>query len=169
MYCGVTLAIVETTAVDPVKLSNLVSLDTRPFINASGTKFAPILTVPPDIVKPLEAVNVLALVIVFDDKAPEFVIDADDKEPEFTIDPDVIAPVLVIVFDVILLVLLIELDCNVLSVLGPKTFKELVMISSDFKAFETNEFLLKVCGITLFGNSIEGYEAIIYLYKKIFL
>jgi hypothetical protein len=30
------------------------------------------------------------------------------------------------------------------------------MISSEFKAFETNEFLLKVCGITLFGNSIEG-------------
>jgi hypothetical protein len=107
-------------------------------------------------VKLLEAVNVDEEVIVLLDKAPEFVIDADDKEPELTIDPDVKAPVLVIVFDDKLPVLLIELDCTVLSVDGPRTFKELVRISSLFKAFETNEFLLDTSGITLFGNSILG-------------
>jgi len=107
-------------------------------------------------VKPLEAVNVDAQVIVFDDKAPEFVIEPDDKEPELTMDPDDKAPVFVIVFDDKLPVLLIVLDCNVFKVVGPKTFKELVRISSDFKAFEINEFLLNTSGITLFGNSILG-------------
>jgi hypothetical protein len=120
------------------------------------SEFAGKLTVPADTVKPLEAVNAFVQVIVFDVNNPEFVIDADEMEPEFTIDPDDIAPVLVIVFDDKLPVLLIELDCNVLSVLGPKTFKELVKISSLFKAFETNEFLLNTSGITLFGNSILG-------------
>jgi hypothetical protein len=96
-------------------------------------------------VKPLEAVNVDAQVIVFDVNNPEFEIDPDDKPL-----------VHVIEFDVKSAVLLILLDCNVLSVLGPKTFKELVMISSDFRAFETNEFLLNTSGITLFGNSILG-------------
>jgi hypothetical protein len=112
-------------------------------------------------VKPLEAVNVDEEVIVFDDKAPEFTIDADEIDPEFTIDPDVKAPVLVIVFDDKLPVLLIVLDCNVFKVDGPKTFKLDVRISSDFKAFETNEFLLNTSGTMLFGNSIDGYEAII--------
>ncbi len=94
MILSVLLVILETTAVDPVKLSNLVSLPDRPFIDANGTKFAPIVTVPPVIVKPLEAVNKFVDVIVFDDKAPELVIDADEIDPEFTIDPDVKAPVL---------------------------------------------------------------------------
>jgi hypothetical protein len=107
-------------------------------------------------VKPLEAVNVLALVIVFDDKAPEFEIEPDKIDPEFTIDPDVKALVHVIEFDDKVEVLLIVLDCNVFKVDGPKTFKELVRISSDFKAFETNEFLLKVCGTISLGNSILG-------------
>ena len=52
------------------------------------SEFAGKLTVPADTVKPLEAVNVIAQVIVFEVKSPEFVID-----------PDVEAPVLVIVFD----------------------------------------------------------------------
>jgi hypothetical protein len=52
-------------------------------------------------VKPLEAVNVDALVIFFDDKAPEFVIDADEIDPEFTIDPDDKPVVHVILFDVL--------------------------------------------------------------------
>jgi hypothetical protein len=120
------------------------------------SEFAGRLTVPADTVKPLEAVNVLEQVIVLLVNDPEFVIDADEMEPEFTIDPDDIAPVLVIVLVTKLPVLLIELDCTVLSVLGPKTFKELVMISSLFKAFETNEFLLNTSGIIPFGNSIEG-------------
>jgi hypothetical protein len=107
-------------------------------------------------VKPLEAVNKLVDVIVFDVNNPEFVIDADEIDPEFTIDPDVIAPLLVIVLVTKSPVLLIVLDCNVFKVDGPRTFKELVMISSDFRAFETNEFLLNTSGIILFGNSIEG-------------
>ena len=94
---------------------------------------------------PLEAVNAFVQVIVF-----------DDKEPEFTIDPDVKPAVHDIELDVKEDVLLIVLVCNVLSVLGPKTFKELVIISSLFKAFETNEYLLNVCGITSFGNLILG-------------
>jgi hypothetical protein len=123
-------------------------------------------------VNPLDAVNVLAQVIVFDVNNPEFVIDADDKpllhviefddkEPEFTIDPDVKAPVLVIVFDDKSPVLLIVLDCNVFKLDAPNTFKELVRILSDCRAFETNEFLLNTSGTMLFGNSIDGYEAII--------
>ena len=156
MIFSTLLVIVETTAVDPVILSNLVSLDTRPFIDANGTRFAPILTVPPDTVKPLEAVNVLAQVIVFDVSKPEFVIDTDEIDPEFTIDPDDKVAVKVDVLDVKVDVLLIVLDCIVFKVDGPRTFKELVMISSDFRAFETNEFLLNTSGIILFGNSIEG-------------
>ena len=109
------LVIVLTTAVLPVKLSNFVSLDDRPFIIYNPIAFAAKLTLPAVTVKPLEAVNVLAQVIVFDDKAPEFEIDADDK-----------APVLVIVLDVKAPVLLIVLDCNVFKVDGPRTFRELV-------------------------------------------
>jgi hypothetical protein len=125
------------------------------------SEFAGKLTVPADTVKPLEAVNVVAQVIVFEVKSPEFVID-----------PDVEAPVLVIVFDDKAPVLLIVLDCNVFKVDGPRTFRELVRILSDCSAFETNEFLLNVCGITLFGNSTEGYEAIIiniFILEIIFL
>jgi len=107
-------------------------------------------------VKPLEAVNKFEEVIVLLFIAPEFVIDADEIDPELTIDPDDKPAVHVIEFDVKELVLLIVLDCNVLSVLGPKTFKLDVRISSDFRAFETNEFLLNVCGITSFGNLILG-------------
>ncbi len=150
------LSLLETTAVDPVKLSNLANLVAKVFTLAIPIVFAGTETVPAETAKPLEAVNVLALVIVFDVKAPEFVIDTDDNEPEFTIDPDVKAPVLVIVFDDKSPVLLIVLDCNVLSVLGPKTFKELVIISSDLTVFDRNEFLLNTSGITLFGNSILG-------------
>jgi hypothetical protein len=91
-------------------------------------------------VNPLEAVNVFAQVIVF-----------DVKEPEFVIDPDVKAAVHVIEFDDKALVLLIVLDVNVFKVDDPRTFKELVRILSDCRAFETN-----VCGISLFGNSILG-------------
>jgi hypothetical protein len=76
--------------------------------------------------------------------------------PHTLIDPDVKPDVHVIEFDVKVDVLLIELDCTVLSVLGPKTFKLELIISSLFKAFETNEFLLNTSGITLFGNSILG-------------
>jgi hypothetical protein len=85
-------------------------------------------------VKPLEAVNVFVQVIVFDDKPA----------------------VHVILLDVKVDVLLIVLDCNVFKVDGPRAFKELVRISSDFRAFETNGFLLNVCGTILFGNSILG-------------
>jgi hypothetical protein len=125
-------------------------------MTAFVSEFAGKLTVPAVTVKPLEAVNVLEQVIVLLVIDPEFVIEPDDKEPEFVIDPVERPAVHVIEFDIIELVLLIVLDCNVLSVLGPKTFKELVIISSDFRAFETNEFLLKVCGIILLGNSILG-------------
>jgi hypothetical protein len=125
-------------------------------IAAFVSEFAGRVTVPALTTKPLEAVNVLAQVIVFDVNNPEFVIEPDDKEPEFTIDPDVKEPVLVIVFDDKLPVLLIELDCTVLSVLGPKTFKLELIISSLFKAFETNEFLLNTSGTILLGNSILG-------------
>jgi len=118
-------------------------------------------------VNPLDAVNVDALVIVFDDKAPEFEIDADDKAPvlvivfdvnapEFEIDADDKAPVLVIVFDDKAPVLLIVFDCNVFSVDGPKTFKELVRILSLCNARLSNDFLLNVVGITLFGKFIDG-------------
>ena len=55
------------------------------------------------------------------------------------------------VFDVKSPVLFILLDCNVFKVDGPRTFKELVRILSDCRAFETN-----VCRISLFGNSILG-------------
>ena len=121
---------------------------------------------------PLDAVNVLAQVIVFDVKAPEFeidpddkpllhVIEFDDKAPELVIDPDDKAPVLVIVFDDKPPVLLIVLDCNVFKVDGPKTFKLDVRTLSDCSARETKAFLLNVCGTMLFGNSIDGYEAII--------
>jgi hypothetical protein len=123
-------------------------------------------------VNPLEAVIVLAQVIVFDVNNPEFVIDADDKPllhviefdvkaPVFVIDPDDKAPVLVIVFDDKSPVLLIVFDCNVFKVDAPTTFKLDVRILSDCRAFETNEFLLNTSGTMLFGNSIDGYEAII--------
>jgi hypothetical protein len=108
------------------------------------------LTLPAVTVKPLEAVNVDAQVIVLDVKSPVFVIDPDDK-----------APVLVIVFDDKAPVLLILLDCTVFSVDAPNTFKLDVRILSDCRAFETNEFLLNTSGTMLFGNSIDGYEAII--------
>jgi hypothetical protein len=125
-------------------------------MTAFVSEFAGKLTVPADTVNPLEAVNVFALVIVFDVNNPEFVIEPDDKDPELTIDPDDKPAVHVIEFDVKELVLLIVLDCNVFKVDGPNTLRELVIISSLFKAFETNEFLLNTSGITLFGNSIEG-------------
>jgi hypothetical protein len=96
-------------------------------------------------VKPLEAVNKFVDVIVF-----------DVNNPEFVIDPDVKLAVHEMEFDVKELVLLIVLDCNVLSVHGPKTFKELVRISSDFKAFETKLDLLNTSGTILLGNSILG-------------
>ena len=47
------------------------------------------LTVPAATVKPFEAVNVDEEVIVFDDKAPEFVIDPDDKAAVHVIEFDV--------------------------------------------------------------------------------
>jgi hypothetical protein len=123
-------------------------------------------------VKPLDAVNAFVQVIVFDVNAPVFVIDPDDKPllhviefdvkaPVFVIDPDDKAPVLVIVFDDKAPVLLIVLYCKVLSVDTPNTFNEDVRILSDCRAFETKAFLLNVCGTMLFGNSIDGYEAII--------
>jgi hypothetical protein len=141
--------------------SNAVNLAFTPLTAATGITFVAKLTVPALHVNPLEAVNVLAQVIVFDVNNPEFVIDADEIDPEFVIDPDDKAPVLVIVFDDKAPVLLIVLDCNVFKVDGPKTFKELVRILSDCRAFETKAFLLNVCGTMLFGNSIDGYEAII--------
>jgi hypothetical protein len=127
-----------------------VSLDDRPLVAPSEIAFAGKETVPALTVNPLDAVNVDALVIVFDDKAPVFVIDPDDK-----------APVLVIVFDDKAPVFVIVFDCNVFKVDGPKTFKLDVRILSDCRAFETKAFLLNVCGTMLFGNSIDGYEAII--------
>jgi hypothetical protein len=96
-------------------------------------------------VKPLEAVNAFVQVIVLDVNAPEFVIDPDDKPA-----------VHVIEFDVKVDVLLILFDCTKFKLDGPRTFKELVRILSDCKAFETNAFLLNVCGTISFGNSIEG-------------
>ena len=59
---------------------------------------------------PLDAVNVLAQVIVFDVKAPEFAIDPDDKPLLHVIEFDDKAPVFVIVFDDKAPVLLIVLD-----------------------------------------------------------
>jgi hypothetical protein len=123
----------------------LPSVVDRPLTDVVPIEFTGKLTDPDVQVKPLEAVNKFVDVIVFDVKAPEF-----------TIDPDVKPAVHVIEFDVKVDVLLIVLDCNVFKVDGPKTFKELVRISSDFKAFEINEFLLNTSGIILFGNSILG-------------
>ena len=151
-----------------------MSLPFRPFIDAIGTKLAPILTVPAVIVKPLLHVSVDAHVIVLDVNKPEFEIDEDDKPllhvieldvnaPVFVIDPDVRAPVLVIVFDDKAPVLLIVFDDNVLSV------DEDARILSDCRAFETKAFLLNVCGTILFGNSIDGNYYIYICIRKLFL
>ena len=139
------LVIVLTTAAIPVKLFNLPSVVPRPLTAAVAIAFAGKETVPAVTVKLLDAVNVFAQVIVFDDKAPEF-----------EIDPDVKAPVLVIEFDDKAPVLLIVFDCNVFKVDGPKTFKLDVRILSLCKAFETNAFVLNVCGTISFGNFILG-------------
>ena len=53
----VLLDIVAITAVDSVKLSNLVSRDVNPFTTAKPIVFAGKDTVPDDTVKPFEAVN----------------------------------------------------------------------------------------------------------------
>ena len=65
-------------------------------------------------------------------------------------------PVLVIVLDVKSPVFIIVFEFNVFKVDGPKTFNDDVRTLSDCNAFETNAFLLNVCGILLFGKSIEG-------------
>ena len=144
-----------------------MSRDVRPFTAANAIAFAAKLTVPDVTVKPFEAVNVFVQVIVVDVKAPVFVIDQDDKAPVFGIDPDDKAPVVVIVFDVkapVLLmvfdvkapILVIVFDVNVFKVDGPKTFNDDVSILSDCCVFVSNVVLLNVCGISLFGKSIEG-------------
>jgi len=131
---------VGTIAIPDVQICNLVIfvshvviLELQPSTEDIAIDPDTKLTVPAVTVKPLLHVNKFVDVIVFDVidpdvKSPVFAIDPDDKAPVFAIDPDVRAPVLVIVFDDKAPLLIIVFDCNVFSVDGPKTFRELVML-----------------------------------------